>query len=370
MTLSGIDKMRKAELLELLEKKGIEAPRTVADMRYALKRAYDDADSSSDSETDCDSSSSSSKPPPAKKAKLAAPAPAAVPAAPGKLIDMSSGDATAPAGTGRRLILHSVAKGLTWSKRGAMGRISSAYGNEPRVQYDALQHTLSHGDVQFVDVKNGIEVASALCQTKPAQGTVPPFDHAAFKKALVTVAERARATGAAVHLATIDTRTPGYRFDVAHRDVEALLVSAGATVYVYRRPRAPPAHDGAAPPAAPAVPAPAPPAPVDVPPVAAPVQTPTPPPQPVADTPLLVPPPSSNKELRRKYILQKISGKTYDDFPLEDAVPTLEKIDKDTEEFWDLEERFAAHLQVWIGEGAFVCTVACWVGGSGILTLH
>eukprot|EP00754_Rhynchopus_humris_P018602 Rhum_TRINITY_DN14607_c5_g1::Rhum_TRINITY_DN14607_c5_g1_i3::g.103571::m.103571 len=49
--------------------------------------------------------------------------------------------------------------------------------------------------------------------------------------------------------------------------------------------------------------------------------------------------------LWREYILQKISGKTYDDFPLEDAVATLETIDKGTREFDDLQKKLRQNLQ-------------------------
>ena len=331
--VAGIDKMRKAELMELCEEKGIAPLRTVADMRYALKRRFEDDD---DDDDDDDDSSSTAAPPPVKKSKLnngtASPTTTAPPPTPGILSEID-GDATNPTGAGPRIIFHSVAKGLQWSPKGSMGRISTNFGPEPRNQHDSHQHTLRIGTVQFVGVQDSVVIASALCQVKPARGeVVPPFDSAACSRALRTVADRALSDKASVHIASLDPRIPGYDSEHFQKEVEEILIKAGVDVSLYKRgsgQRRSRHNDK---------PRDAEKRPEDLP-----ALTPS-----QSDSLLVVPQQGTRKEMRRRYILNKVEGKTLDDFPLEDGEVTVEKIDKDTEEFWDLEERFAANLQVWL----------------------
>lgn len=52
------------------------------------------------------------------------------------------------------VLLHAVALGGRWSKRGVMGSISRALGDEPQEEYDAQSKSMKLGNVQFVSVTN------------------------------------------------------------------------------------------------------------------------------------------------------------------------------------------------------------------------
>ncbi|KAJ9465887.1 DNA ligase [Diplonema papillatum] len=362
-TLAGIDKLKKPELLQLCEERSIEPPRTVADMRYVLKKAFEEEEGTNGKPADGDAAKSPKKQPVAPLAKPK-----------GSLTEVA-GDFVQPKGTGKRLLVHSVAKGLNWSPKGTMGRITQAFGQEPRVAHDALAHTLKIGSVQFVSVAGDNTVASVLCQTKPPPGQVPPLNVAALTKGLKSVADTAKKEGASVHIAKLDPRTPGYDSDAIDDAIQSLLVDEGLSVYLYAR-----APGGSTPT------------------VQKPVkgkkkrdeseseeESAEPPPKkkkkkkakvessseeeeeaseekpkkkkkaanpkksPPGDdgSELGEPPCPSNRAARRKYILKKIQGKTLDDFPLthETAKVIVTKVDKDSEEFWELEEKFNANLQ-------------------------
>eukprot|EP01059_Diplonema_ambulator_P000997 TRINITY_DN1076_c1_g2_i1.p1 TRINITY_DN1076_c1_g2~~TRINITY_DN1076_c1_g2_i1.p1 ORF type:complete len:538 (+),score=99.17 TRINITY_DN1076_c1_g2_i1:24-1616(+) len=332
VTLSGIEKMKKAELIEACEELGIDPPKTVADMRYALKRAYDDE---------------ASAPAAAKKSGNGD----------GKLEVVKGGDVASPKGSAPRILCHFVAKGLRWSKRGTMGRITNAFGKEPVVQHDALLHKHKMGMVQYVAVSGKNEVASMVCLAKPPPGNPPPFDEAAFSSCLEDIASRALKTSSSVHI-DIDPRTPKLEYNEVLDTIKEELVEKGLTVLVYPRgsstaptstisggktkrdstssseekPKkkaktAPVEDDEGAEESDAEAPAPS-----------------KSSKKPAAAEPK-EPPDGGNKDERRKYIAQLIKNKTVEDFPLEGAEVKLVPVDKDSEEFWDLEERFNGNLQ-------------------------
>ena len=322
-TLAGIDKMKKAELVELCEEHGIDPPKSVADMRYKLKRMFDDDDSDSDS--------SSSEPPvekTKKKNKKLKSDTGTLSYVQGEVVQVGQ-----DSGKGKKIIVHSVAQGLKWSPRGTMGRISSTFGKEPQVQYNGLSDTLKLGSVQFVPVSGVVTIASVVSQSRGSSGSIPPFDGKAFIKTLKHIAERAQKENATVHVATLDARTPGFNADEVKEGIERIIIQQGIDVTIYGKPTTNTTTTTTT--------------------SAAVVQEkeevspppPPPPPQAAAETSSDEEDKSFNLKTRRKYIANLVKGKSLDDFPLKTAKATLSKLDKDTEEFWDLEERFAAHLQ-------------------------
>eukprot|EP01060_Flectonema_neradi_P012249 TRINITY_DN1912_c4_g1_i1.p1 TRINITY_DN1912_c4_g1~~TRINITY_DN1912_c4_g1_i1.p1 ORF type:complete len:538 (+),score=103.83 TRINITY_DN1912_c4_g1_i1:87-1616(+) len=313
-TLAGIDKMKKAELVELCEEHGIDPPKSVADMRYKLKRMFDDDDDDDDDESDS-SSSEPVKKPTKKPVKKSKPDVGTLKQIKGEVVQVKNDSSG-----GKKIIVHSVAQGLTWSQRGTMGRITTTFGKEPQVQYNGLRGTLKLGTVQFVPVGGNITIASVVAQSPGAdRSSIPPFDSKAFVKTLKHIADRALRENASVHIASPDPRTPGFNADDLREHVEKQIVQQGVDVTVYGKP-----------------------ATVVVPEKES---TPSPPPPPAAESESEEEETGFSYKARRKHIANLVKGKKLDDFPLKTAKATLTKIPKDTEEFWDLEERFAAHLQ-------------------------
>eukprot|EP01064_Diplonema_japonicum_P039201 TRINITY_DN9779_c0_g1_i1.p1 TRINITY_DN9779_c0_g1~~TRINITY_DN9779_c0_g1_i1.p1 ORF type:complete len:377 (+),score=75.35 TRINITY_DN9779_c0_g1_i1:54-1184(+) len=339
MSLSGIDKMKKPELIEKLEELGIDPSKTVADMKYQLRKALEGGSDNDDSEKD--------SPPPKKKKKTSKK---------GTFEEVDGGgDIASPEGTGKRLLVHCVAKGLRWSKRGTMGRLATAYGKELIATFDAKTHTHKLGAVQFHPVKKNT-IASAVCLAKPSAGSAPPFDSAAFDVALEdSIKERALKDSSSVHI-DIDPRTPKLLYSEVKDAIEEHLINSGIDVYVYKRgagvsgkststlvkrdstssaeseaktkkqpakkkKRAETESDSSDS--------------EDAKQQQKKKKT-------KKDT---VIPDGSDKEERRKHITAMVSKKTLADYPLEESSVKLVSVDRDTEEFWDLEERFNAHLQ-------------------------
>eukprot|EP00756_Hemistasia_phaeocysticola_P056593 Hpha_TRINITY_DN328_c0_g1::TRINITY_DN328_c0_g1_i1::g.112599::m.112599 len=293
--LAGIDKMKKPELLQLCDKHKLD-PGSVADMKYKLKRFLEEKAA-----------------PPAKVAKTAATT--VVVAA--NAADAASarkevvGDFCLPKGpAGPRFLVHValLAPNPKWQRDGAMAQISRVCGMEPQIQYEAMWHTQSAGGVQYTEC-GGEKVVSTLFGLS-LEGDTAVFQLDDFVEGIKTVARRAKKDGGTVHIHRPDPLPAAMDWDVVQGKIDALVVAQGVDVWVYSSPTAvttpSPAADSG------------------------------PSPTPASTTPATPAPPG---------VASRVEGKRMADFPLEKADVKLRRIDKDTQEFWDLEERFYANIQ-------------------------
>lgn len=143
------------------------------------------------------------------------------------------GDATAPIGTGKKLIIHCCNDIGAWGAGFVMAL--SAKWDAPEQHYRALR-SYSLGNVQLVDVEEDITVVNMIGQQGcgPDEFGNPPIRYTAIMLALQQVNAEAEATGATVHC-------PKFGSDLAGGDwnlIEALLqeiVTVPVTVYNFVR---------------------------------------------------------------------------------------------------------------------------------------
>jgi len=290
--LAGIDKMKKPELLQLCDKYKVD-PGSVADMKYKLKRLLEEAAS-----------------PTPKVAKTAASTTFVAPSADGCAAARKEvvGDFCLPKGpSGPRFLVHValLAPDPKWKRDGAMAQISRVCGMEPQIQYEALWHTQSAGGVQFTEC-GGEKIVCTLFALS-LEGDTPVFQLDDFVDGMKVVARRAKKDGGTVHIHRPDPLPAAMDWGAVQGKVDTLVVAQGVDTWVYSSPSAAPAaaSDSGANTTA-----------------AAPAPT-----------------PSSGS------VASRVEGKKFTDFPLDRATVKLRKIDKDTQEFWDLEERFYANVQ-------------------------
>ena len=151
-------------------------------------------------------------------------------------IQYTKGDATKPAGTGNKIIVHICNDIGKWGK-GFVMAISKRWPapeQQYRQWYQSKQN-FAFGEVQFVQVEPDIWVANMIGQhkvTKDAKG-VPPIRYDAVQECLNKVATYAKKINAAVHMPRIGCGLAGGTWDKIEPLIESALVSKGTSVAVY-----------------------------------------------------------------------------------------------------------------------------------------
>ena len=151
------------------------------------------------------------------------------------------GDATAPTGEGRKIIVHVCNDIGGWGKGfvGALSRRSRA----PEMAYRkwfASGEGFALGEVQFVPFAPEIEVANLVGQhdiLRPENlHSLPPVRYEAIEKGLRTVAARAQETDATVHMPRIGCGLAGGSWEQIEPIIKRTLCDAGVAVFVYDLP--------------------------------------------------------------------------------------------------------------------------------------
>jgi O-acetyl-ADP-ribose deacetylase (regulator of RNase III) len=155
-------------------------------------------------------------------------------------IEYKTGDATAPAGTGPKFIVHVCNDVGGWG-RGFVVAISKRWP-EPERRYRAWHNgegrqPFALGEVQLVQVTEEIWVANLIGQrdVRPSDG-VAPVRYEAIREGLKKVALEAKQLGASVHMPRIGCGLAGGDWNVVTQIIEDELVKAGIAVTVYDLP--------------------------------------------------------------------------------------------------------------------------------------
>ena len=148
-----------------------------------------------------------------------------------------AGDATAPVGEGAKIVCHICNDVGGWGK-GFVLALSQRWP-QPEAAYRAWYEQgaaagFRLGAVQFVDVAPGMRVANMIAQrgVRPAAG-VPPIRYDALRECLTSLAERATADAASVHMPRIGCGLAGGTWPEVEAIIQATLVAAGVSVNVY-----------------------------------------------------------------------------------------------------------------------------------------
>lgn len=152
-------------------------------------------------------------------------------------IEYTPGDATHPAGTGNRVIVH-VCNDLGGWGKGFVMALSKRWP-EPEIRYrgwyrDRTLNDFALGAVQFVEVETTLWVANLIGQhgLRSEQGT-PPIRYAAVREGLRSVARFAAQHRASVHMPRIGCGLAGGTWEAMEPIVSDELSAAGIPVTVY-----------------------------------------------------------------------------------------------------------------------------------------
>ena len=155
-------------------------------------------------------------------------------------IEYRTGDATAPVGTGTKMIVHVCNDIGAWG-RGFVVAISKRW-SDPERRYRAWhrgegEQPFALGEVQLVQVAEDLWVANIIGQrdVHAAKG-VPPVRYKAIRQGLKKVAFEARRLNASVHMPRMGCGLAGGNWQVVGQIVEEELVNAGVPVTVYDFP--------------------------------------------------------------------------------------------------------------------------------------
>ena len=152
-------------------------------------------------------------------------------------IEYQKGDATAPFGTGTKIIVHVCNDIGAWG-RGFVLAISKRWP-EPQRCYRAWhqgedKQPFALGEVQFVQVAQDIWVANLIGQRDiHAVRGVPPVRYEAIREGLKKVVLEAKRLGASVHMPRIGCGLAGGNWDVVGQIIEEEITNAGVPVTVY-----------------------------------------------------------------------------------------------------------------------------------------
>lgn len=151
------------------------------------------------------------------------------------------GDATAPMGSGPRIIAHVCNDIGRWGS-GFVVAVSKRWA-APEARYRAWWRkvpdgVLPLGEVQLVDVGRDLWVANMVAQrgVGMARGAVPPIRYEALARCLREVADAAVAVQASVHMPRIGCGLAGGRWDHVEPIVVAELCERDVKVVVYDLP--------------------------------------------------------------------------------------------------------------------------------------
>lgn len=152
-------------------------------------------------------------------------------------ITYRKGDATAPVADGAKIICHVCNDVGGWGK-GFVVAISKRWP-EPEAQYRAWHQQgeaggFRLGAIKLVDVAPSLSVANMVAQhgMRPSGG-VPPIRYDALRECLTTLAERASALNASVHMPRIGCGLAGGSWPEVEAILDATLVAASVPVHVY-----------------------------------------------------------------------------------------------------------------------------------------
>jgi O-acetyl-ADP-ribose deacetylase (regulator of RNase III) len=156
-------------------------------------------------------------------------------------INYITGDATAPQGSGQRIIVH-ICNNIGGWGRGFVLAISSRW-KAPKEDYRSwaggkTDLPFELGQVQFVRVEQDIMVANLLGQHDivPIHG-IPPIRYQALRKGLEKVAAKALETGATLHMPRIGCGLAGGKWEEIEPIILDVLVKKGVDVFVYDPPK-------------------------------------------------------------------------------------------------------------------------------------
>lgn len=145
------------------------------------------------------------------------------------------GDATAPIGSGPKVLVH-VCNDAGKSGKGFVLAVSKRWP-EPEAAYRAAADggKLRLGEVQFVPVSDEITVANLIGQHGVARRgrADAPIRYEAIRHGLQRIAERAQSQRASVHMPRIGTGLAGGDWRDIEPIVKDTLCEAGVTVTVY-----------------------------------------------------------------------------------------------------------------------------------------
>lgn len=142
-----------------------------------------------------------------------------------KEIHYVKGDATAPIGTGNKIIAHICNDIGAWGK-GFVMALSKKW-ESPESAYRSWfekEGILNLGDTQFVQVEDAIWIANMIGQHKirKAKDGTAPIRYEAVEKALHQVAEKSLALEASIHMPRIGTGLAGGKWE----EIEVLITRA------------------------------------------------------------------------------------------------------------------------------------------------
>jgi O-acetyl-ADP-ribose deacetylase (regulator of RNase III) len=152
------------------------------------------------------------------------------------------GNALAPRGAGRKLIVHIVNDATAnW---GGSGFAHAVRAKWPAVQKDFKDWTqdnravLSLGKVRIATVDEETAVASMICQKGYGASTKPRIRYTALRDSLKTVAAYAKDQGLTVHMPRIGTGQAGGSWEIIRELILSSLCTTGTSVTVYHLPNA------------------------------------------------------------------------------------------------------------------------------------
>lgn len=157
-----------------------------------------------------------------------------------KKIIYTIGDATKPAGEGKKIIAHVCNDTGAWGKGFvlAVSKLSPAPERAFRDWYRGREHNdFALGAVQFVPVSPDVELANMIGQhgIRASKG-VPPIRYDALETALKTVGEKARTENASVHLPRIGCGLAGGEWSEIEPLIERQICALDVPVFVYDLP--------------------------------------------------------------------------------------------------------------------------------------
>jgi len=144
------------------------------------------------------------------------------------------GDATAPAGTGRRIVAHVCNDRGGWGK-GFVLAVSRRWPQAER-GYRIWSHTSTFrlGAVQWVRAEPDVWVANMVAQSGYRTASNPiPLRYEALEQCLTTVADHAVHLAAGVHMPRIGCGLAGGTWDAIVPILDGQLTARGVTTTVY-----------------------------------------------------------------------------------------------------------------------------------------
>lgn len=152
-----------------------------------------------------------------------------------KSIEYRKGDATVPAGTGNKIIVHICNDIGGWGK-GFVVAISKKW-EAPERQYREWYHSKEEfglGKVQFIQVEKDLWVANMIAQHKTRwENGHPPVRYDAVEECLTQVVEFCTANSCSVHMPRIGCGLAGGKWEEIEPIVDRQLLQKGVSVTVY-----------------------------------------------------------------------------------------------------------------------------------------